>query len=111
VARSVRAGVARLHPESERRMTGRIMGGKLGCNRGSVIDISGGGMRLRSSRRLQGCLDLELWSPRRRVSLRAAVVWCQRIGFRKYEAGLQFVEVSDDVRQELTAIALFARHD
>ena len=110
VTRSVRAGAARLRPSSERRKTGRIKGDKVGCNLGSVMDISGGGMRVRSPRRLQGYLDVVMWTHRRRVTVRAAVVWCRRVGFRKYDIGVQFVDLTDDIQRELTAIGLYARH-
>jgi hypothetical protein len=110
IARSVRAGAARLRPLGERRKTGRIKGGKLRCNLGSVIDISAGGMRVRSSRRLQGHVKVELWTHLRRAKVRAEVVWCGRLRFRRYEVGLQFLDMSDEAKQDLTAMALYARH-
>ena len=110
MALRVRAGAARLRPLTERRKAGRIKGGKVSCNWGSVIDISGGGMRVRSLRRLRGCLEVVIWTHHRRVTVRAEAVWCIRVGFRKYDVGLQFLDVTEDIKRELTAIGLYARH-
>ena len=110
MALRVRAGAARLRPLAERRKAGRIKGGKVSCNWGSVIDISGGGMRVRSPRRLRGRLEVVIWTHHRRVTVRAEAVWCRRVGFRKYDVGLQFLDVTEDIKRELTAIGLYARH-
>lgn len=110
MARTVRAGAARLRPLGERRQSGRVKAHKLGCNWGSVIDLSSGGMRLRSPRRLRGALEVELWTRTLRVTVHAEVVWCSRAGFRKYDTGLEFHDVTDEINRDLTAMALFARH-
>jgi hypothetical protein len=110
MARGVRAGAARLRPLVERRKAGRIKGGKVNCNWGRVIDISGGGMRVRAPRRLRGRLAVEIWTHHRRVTVPAAVVWCKRAGFRKYDVGLQFEDVTEDIKRELTAIGIYASH-
>ncbi len=110
MAHGIRAGAARLRPLAERRKSGRVKGGKVRCNRGSVINISAGGMRVRSPRRLQGRLDVVMSTHHRRVTVRAKVIWCGRVGFRKYDVGLQFLDLTDDLKRDLTAIALYARH-
>jgi hypothetical protein len=110
MARGIRAGAARLRPLAERRRSGRVKGGKARCDRGKVIDISAGGMRVRRPRRLRGRLDVTMWTHHRRVTVRAQVIWCRRIGFRKYDVGLEFLDLTDELKRELTAIALYARH-
>jgi hypothetical protein len=108
VTRTIKAGAKRLRPLSDRRRAGRIKGGKLGCSHGAVIDISSGGMRLRSPRSVRcGELEIELWSRTQRITLRAAAVWCKRVAFRKYEVGLQFCDLTDEARKTLTSFATY----
>ena len=109
MARGVRAGATRLKPLSERRKWGRVKGSRLGCNLGQVMDLSGGGLRLRSTRRLAGKKYVELWSHSRRVRVLAEVVWAKRLGFRRYELGLQFRDVDDETAKELTGFASYLR--
>ena len=105
--RVLHAGATRLRPLADRRRAGRIKGTGLRCNRGRVIDLSSGGMRLRSPRRLRGELEVELWTRIRRLDVRAKVVWTTRVGFRKYNIGLQFRDVTPDAARELTAFAAY----
>ena len=51
-----------------------------------------------------------IWTHHRRVTVRAEAVWCSRVGFRKYDVGLQFLDVTEDIKRELTAIGLYARY-
>jgi hypothetical protein len=103
MTRRVRESAARLRQPSDRRKSGRIKGGQVYCSRGDVLDISAGGMRLRSRRRLEGQLEMELRTHHRRVTLQTRIIWCKRVGFRKFDIGVQFVD--------LTAIGLYARHN
>ncbi len=87
-------------PRKERRKSGRLRNGEtLACNLGSVIDLSAGGTRVLRNRKLTGKLDATLWDADRLLHLRAEVIWCKRLGFRKYEVGLEFRHLTlDDVR-------------
>ena len=107
MARGVRAGAARLRPLADRRRFGRFKGTRLGCNHGKVMDLSGGGMRLRCSTRLSSTLEVQLWTPKRRMTLQAKVAWVRRIGFRKYEIGLQFLDLTPEMRQNLSTFAAY----
>lgn len=107
MARGVRAGAARLKPLSDRRRFGRFKGNRLGCNLGKVMDLSGGGMRIRCSNRLSSQMPVKLWTPKREVSLQAKVAWVRRIGFRKYEIGLQFLDLTAEMQQNLSTFAAY----
>ena len=109
MVRSVRAGASKLRPLIERRRAGRIKGASLNCNRGTVIDLSSTGMRMRSARRFKGELSVDLWTPNRRLTVRAEVVWSTRAGFRKYDHGLEFRNLNEEIAQQLNHFAAFLR--
>ena len=109
MARGIRASTSRLKPLSERRRFGRVKGHRLRCNLGVVLDLSGGGLRLRSSRRLHGRKYVELSSHSRHVRVLAEVRWATRLGFRKYEIGMEFQDVTDEIAKELTGFAAYLR--
>ncbi len=107
MTRTIRAGATRMRPLFERRKTGsrRRLRRKLGCNLGSVVDISGGGMRLRSSRRLTGQVELELWISGRSQTVTGLVVWTRRVAFRKFDVGLRFVELPPAAASGIASLA------
>ena len=110
MARKLKAGASMIRrPLSERRKFGRIKGGQLRCNRGTVIDISSGGMKLRSRTRIQGKMKIKLWTHLRDATVPAQVVWTERLGFRKYDIGLQFYDVTDEIADTLSAFAMYLR--
>ena len=104
---TVRAGAAKLRPLSDRRRFGRFGAERLGCDLGRVMDLSGGGMRVRCSRRLSGGVDVKLWTVKRQATVQAKIVWARRIGFRKYELGLEFRDLTPETRQDLSTFAAY----
>ena len=106
VARTIRAGASRLKPLFERRRQGRVKAErKVACNLGAVVDLSTGGMQLRSKHRLRGIVDVELWATSRQLKLRAEVVWSKRASFRKYNCGLKFLDTTPEIVRQLTNFA------
>lgn len=71
------------------------------CDVGSVVNFSCAGLRVRSIRRLQGKLKIELWSAKDRVTVWGQVVWSKRVGVCKYEAGLRFRDVTEETARRL----------
>ncbi len=106
VARGVRSGVGLIR-QIERRRIGRFKAQRLGCNKGVVLDLSGGGVRLRCSRRLSGRIEIKLWTPREGVAVHGNVVWTRRLGFRKYEIGVEFCDLTPVIRQGLNNCAAY----
>ncbi len=105
LARTFRTKAQKLTQVADRRKTGRLKEGwTLSCSLGRVRDLSAGGMRLVSRRRLRGKLELDLWDINRGVRVRAEVVWTKRLGFRRHEVGLKFRDLSPDLVRDLTAL-------
>ena len=106
IARRLRGGINRQRPRTERRKSGRVNEETVACNLGSVINLSTGGLRLLSHRRLNGILSIELWDTHRGLRLRGKVTWCRRIGFRKHELGVEFINLTPDIAGDLARIAI-----
>lgn len=88
---------------AERRQFGRIRHGEVRCNLGSVLDLSRGGVRLLTSRRLRGKVRVVLHDETRAaLKLQAQVVWRKRIGLGQFAVGLQFTEVNAEQARWLT---------
>ena len=107
MSQGVRAGAARLRPLAERRKFSRFKGTRLGCNIGRVMDLSDGGLRIRCSTRLSSQMDVKLWTAKRQITVPAKVAWVRRIGFRKYEIGLEFRNLTPETRTDLSTFAAY----
>ena len=105
IARRIGTGTNRRRSRTERRESGRLYQETVACNLGSVINLSAGGLRLLSRRRLNGILSVELWDTHQGLRLRGKVAWCRRIGFRKHEVGVEFLNITPDIAGDLAAIA------
>ncbi len=90
----------------DRRAHGRLPQELLQCSLGPVLDLSMGGMRIHCSRAPKGEVDVELLDLEHPVSIRAEVMWARKIGFRKYEVGLNFPHVGPEVAKQLTRVSL-----
>ncbi len=93
----------------DRRVYPRLPQALLETNFGPVLDLSLSGMRIRCVKPPIGEVDVELVGSGEWVPLRAEVVWVKKIGFRKHEAGLRFLDVSPETAQQLTRISLTHR--
>ena len=106
MARNVLGRVVEGRARRERRKSGRLREGEtLACDLGSVVDLSAGGMRILGKRKLTGKLDVAFWDGERGLKLRAEVIWCKRLGFRKYVVGLEFRYLTTDDVRKLTELA------
>ncbi len=63
-------------------------------------------MRVQCNRPPKGEIDVELIGSDVKLRLRAQVVWTRRVGFRKYEVGLNFLRLPEDAIKQLTRISL-----
>lgn len=77
----------------ERRWHNRLPEENLRCNLGWVRDLSARGMRVQSTHRLRGEQRVEICDGTDHVAMRADVKWIKRRGFRKYDVGLELLEL------------------
>ncbi|MHC5022965.1 MAG: PilZ domain-containing protein [Planctomycetota bacterium] len=89
-----------------RRESGRVSPYWLNSDPGYVLDISETGIRLLVKRCLKGRLTLPIWTEQVGLHLPAEVVWTKKIGRRQFEVGLRFLDLNDEDRQRLRALAL-----
>ncbi len=78
----------------ENRRYGRLKGPGIACSAGMVIDLSAGGVRIFSKRRLKGQIEVVFdLGDQEKLGVKCRIVWCRRIGFRAYLVGLQFIDL------------------
>jgi hypothetical protein len=107
--RAIKATYAKDEKPSDRRRHRRVKGtDSVACNLGRVLDISGGGLRVLSKSKAEGQGRVELISTSQRVIVPARVVWCHKVGFRKYVIGLQFMNMTPELTRQVTEIAIAA---
>ena len=94
---------------NSKRRYGRVRCHQVGCSLGDVVDLSAGGMRVRS----QGSMGLRdgnkvgitLQAGAGPIPLPCKVVWMRKSGWRFWEMGLVFLELAPDARQSLNGLA------
>jgi hypothetical protein len=91
--------------EGERRLRGRVRQQGVICNYGAVIDLSAGGIRVLSTRPLEGTLPLQINGRTHSVTLMAEVVWCRRAGFRRFMSGMRFLNPDEATLRVVSQIA------
>ncbi len=89
----------------DRRRAGRLPQESLECNLGPVLDLSTGGMRVLCKRPHEGPLEVRLQASQYSLTLSGQVIWSKRLGFRRHEIGVQFVDLDDDTSQVLSRIS------
>jgi hypothetical protein len=92
-------------PEGCRRTSARRQQEHLLCNLGPVLDLSHGGMRVLAGRRLSGDHDVVISSAEGDLALTARVVWSRRVGPRRFQIGLRFVDLDHEQTRWLARIA------
>ena len=78
-----------------RRVPGRLPQEMLMSSLGPVLDLSAGGMRVLSRKPRSRDIDVKLVGADVSLTVRAQVAWSQRLGFRRHEVGLTFLEVDE----------------
>ena len=90
--------------DPEGRSAVRVKVRQLKCNLGRVLDISSGGVRLLSRRKLRGWHEIRLFDRDGSVRIDAEVRWSRPHGLWKHEIGLQFFNVPPDIAVQLTTL-------
>lgn len=108
-------GLAGFGPQvANYRRHGRLLCQDIRCSLGVVLDISASGMRVRSGTKppLGGQqLTLTLETLDACVLIPATVVWSRRSGLFRHDLGLEFGELSKDVRGLLCQLARAAAYN
>lgn len=98
----------------DRRRHGRIRSKDVRTRLGEVLDLSASGMRVsaRGARppHYGTIMHLELKHPEGAVQVKSRVVWIKRIGFYRFEVGLEFEDVTPTTAAGLVIIARLALH-
>jgi hypothetical protein len=90
------------------RRTGRVRVTLIRCTLGNVLDLSSTGMRtcFRGTPPEEGSqIQVHIEGVVKPIEVWATVVWVRKTGWRRYELGLKFMDVSQEAHTELTAIA------
>ncbi len=88
-----------------RRIPGRLPQEQLVSSLGPVLDLSAGGMRVLCTRPLLGTRDVGLRGGDFSVKLSTKVAWSRRLGFRRHEIGLTFLDVDEELASMLSRIS------
>ena len=81
----------------------------LWCDRGVVSDLSNGGMRLICRKVPKSPVELELHGCGLELRLKATIAWSTRLGFRRHEVGVKFVNLTPEQARQLTTMAMTNR--
>lgn len=88
----------RAHASSEdRRARIRVPQTELHCSLGQVLDISSTGLRVVCRRIPRDEVTFKLNTKVDPLPVQAKVVWAKRLGFRKHEIGLLFIQPSPEL--------------
>lgn len=90
------------------RRHGRLLCQQVRCSLGAVLDISFSGMRVRSGSRppTKGdTITIQLESMDACALIPATVVWSRRTGIFRHDMGLEFGDLSSEVRRLLNEVA------
>jgi hypothetical protein len=95
--------------EDNRRRAGRLACSMLTSSFGDVVDLSVTGMRCRAARPPEAnvglLVDFHLKTLAGVIPMQGRVVWTTKKAWRRYETGVQFVNVSDELRRTLIEVA------
>ncbi len=81
----------------DRRSHIRVPQSELHCSLGPVLDITSAGMRVMCRRIPKDEVKFDLNTTVDPLPVRAKVVWAKRLGFRKHEVGLHFIQPSPEL--------------
>ena len=75
----------------------RVPQSELHCSLGPVLDITSAGMRVICRRIPKNEVKFDLNTTVDPLPVQAKVVWAKRLGFRKHEVGLHFIQSSPEL--------------
>ena len=92
-----------------KRRHGRVVPDGLWCSVGEVLDLSASGLRLQCAKAIgEGVGKVLLRDNNHSVEVLGRVVWCNKVGFRRFEVGLEFVNIAPETAATIRAMAVFS---
>lgn len=91
-----------------RRAHNRLRVELVDSNLGPILDLSRGGARIFTRKPRTGRIALTLTTHDDTLTVDADAIWSRKLGWRRYELGVQFVDLSPDDAERLTTICLNA---
>lgn len=95
--------------EANRRRYGRLRVAEVYCSLGEVLDVAPEGLKIRArglrTVRIGQGVSMTLGTPLGLMPVRAMVVWLRRVSLKHTEIGLALVNLTEDGRRAMTAIA------
>ena len=95
--------------KNDNRSRGRMRCNNVDTSIGPVLDFSATGMRVLSKREIRmeegQNLLVDIESAFDPVTVPVAVKWSRKLGWRRYETGVQFVDLTDEAKAVLAEIA------
>lgn len=92
-----------------RRKFGRVILQEIGCSLGRVLDLSASGMRVESATKpavtQHQTFGMVLQAPSGPVNFVATVAWIRKVGWRKHQLGLHFVDPTPELRRSICELA------
>ena len=88
-----------------RRRSGRRRQEGLNSSFGPVLDLSPGGMRVLSPRRMRGRRNVKIVSCEGTVVVDVRICWSRRVGFRRHFVGMQFQDLTEEQQRQLQVIS------
>lgn len=95
--------------DSTRRSSGRMSGETVTTSLGTVKNISAGGMMVECSRVPRGVIEVTLESGGASMRLKAKAVWGKKVGLFRYQVGLEFLGLNDDITEQLLGVQINSR--
>ena len=93
----------------EKRRAGRLACEHLTCALGEVVDVSASGLKVATrswgAMRPGDTVRLTLKTKSSAVTVETMVTWVRRVGMRKRQVGLHFLNVDERARRQLWAMA------
>jgi hypothetical protein len=86
-------------------MRERSEGDRLLSTVGPVVDLSRVGLRVLTTRPLQGTLEVDLDSRLGQLHLRASVIGSRRLGFRRHLVQLKLLGIDETLARKLQDVA------
>ncbi len=97
-----------LKPDS-RRKHGRVICEMVSCSLGEVLDACAAGVRVRAGKeyeyRIGDIIVFTISGEDRPLTFKGRVMWTKRRGIRKFEMGIQFIELTELNRLALAQLA------